>query len=338
MFEPAAHFGLYPFNTFGMDVTAAYFSPIRKEEELVELKAHRAFENGIFVLGGGSNVLFTQDVPQWVLRNEIKGIEKIREDNKHVWLKVGAGEVWHWFVLYCVEHNYAGIENLSLIPGTVGAAPIQNIGAYGVEVKDVIESVRFFNMDTWTFENYQNENCGFGYRDSIFKRTLKGHVIITSVVFRLNKQATFHITYGNIQQELAAKGITELSIKAISDAVISIRKSKLPDPKEIGNAGSFFKNPEITTVTYELLKEKYPDIPGYKINEQIIKVPAGWLIEQCGWKGFRENDYGVHQHQALVLVNYSKARGAQIAALSEKIMASVQDKFGIDLEREVQIL
>jgi len=338
MFAPEAHFGLYPFNTFGMDVEAAYFSPIRKEEELLELKQYDAYKNGIFILGGGSNILFTQNVPQWVLRNEIKGIEKLQEDDTHVWLKVGAGEVWHLFVLYCVNNHYAGIENLSLIPGTVGAAPIQNIGAYGVEVKDVIESVRFFNLDTGTFETYTNDECHFGYRDSIFKRSLKGKIVITSVVFKLNKQPVYNTSYGNIQQELDAKGITELSIKAISDAVISIRSSKLPDPKEIGNAGSFFKNPEIETTQFHILKQQYPTIPGYKVSDTITKIPAGWMIEQCGWKGFRENDYGVHQLQALVLVNYSKARGAQIAALSDKIIASVQEKFGIALEREVQIV
>ena len=338
MFEPVAHFGLYPFNTFGMDVEAAYFSAIRKEEELQQLKDYEAYRNGIFILGGGSNILFTQDVPQWVIRNEIKGIEKIKEDNEHIWLKAGAGEVWHLFVLYCVNNNYAGVENLSLIPGTVGAAPIQNIGAYGMEVKDIIESVRFFNIETGIFETFTNSDCQFGYRDSIFKHLLKGKIIITSVVFKLNKQPVFNTSYGNIQQELDAKGIKELSIKAISDAVISIRSSKLPDPKEIGNAGSFFKNPEIATSQFEVLKSAYPNIPGYSISEDIVKVPAGWMIEQCGWKGFRENDYGVHQHQALVLVNYSKARGAQIAALSDKIILSVHDKFGIDLEREVQIV
>jgi UDP-N-acetylmuramate dehydrogenase len=338
MFEPVAHFGLYPFNTFGMDVEAAYFSPVRKEEELLELKHQEAYKHGIFVLGGGSNILFTKDVSAWVIRNEIKGIEKIKEDDAHVWLKAGAGEVWHLFVLYCVNNNYAGIENLSLIPGTVGAAPMQNIGAYGVEVKDVIETVRFFNIASETFEEYNNEACRFGYRDSVFKRLLKGKIIITSVIFKLNKQPVFNTSYGNIKQELDAKGITELSIKAISDAVISIRSSKLPDPKVIGNAGSFFKNPEIPASQYQQLKMEYPGMPGYKINETTTKVPAGWLIEQCGWKGFRENDYGVHQHQALVLVNYSKARGAQIAALSERIMASVHDKFNIHLEREVQIV
>lgn len=338
MFEPVEHFGLYPFNTFGMDVEAAYFSSVRKEEELLELKNQDAYKHGLFVLGGGSNILFTKDVSAWVVRNEIKGIEKIKEDDAHVWLKAGAGEVWHLFVLYCVNNNYAGVENLSLIPGTVGAAPMQNIGAYGVEVKDVIESVRFFNIKSETFEEYNKEACQFGYRDSVFKRLLKGKIIITSVVFKLNKVPVFNTSYGNIQQELDAKGITELSIKAVSDAVISIRSSKLPDPKIIGNAGSFFKNPEISTLQYQQLKMEYPDMPGYKINEAITKVPAGWLIEQCGWKGFRENDYGVHQYQALVLVNYSKARGAQIAALSERIMASVYDKFKIDLEREVQIV
>ena len=337
MFQPVTHFSLYPFNTFGMDVHASYFDILSKEEELLHLKEQEAFKNGILILGGGSNILFTRDVPQWVLRNEIRGIEKIKEDEEYVWLRAGAGEVWHGFVLYCVNHGYGGIENLSLIPGTVGAAPIQNIGAYGVEIKDVMDSVRFFNLEEETFETFSNEQCAFGYRDSIFKRSLKGKIIITSVVFRLRKKPVFNISYGNIRQELDLMGVHELSIKSISDAVIRIRSAKLPDPKEIGNAGSFFKNPEVPEKIYIDLKEKYPSIPGFKVSDDLIKIPAGWLIEQCGWKGFRENDYGVHRNQALVLVNYGKAKGKDIAWLSEKIMASVQDRFGIDLEREVQI-
>jgi UDP-N-acetylmuramate dehydrogenase len=338
MFQPVEDFSLYPFNTFGMDVRASYFDILSKEEELLHLKEQKAFERGILMLGGGSNILFTQDVPQWVLRNEIRGIEKIKEDEDYVWLRAGAGEVWHGFVLYCVNHGYGGIENLSLIPGTVGASPIQNIGAYGVELKDVMESVRFFNLETETFETFTNEQCAFGYRDSIFKRSLKGKIIITAVIFCLRKKPVFNVSYGNIQQELDIMGVSELSVKSISDAVIRIRSSKLPDPKEIGNAGSFFKNPEVPEKIYDDLKEKYPSIPGFKVFDDLIKIPAGWLIEQCGWKGFRENDYGVHRNQALVLVNYGKAKGKDIALLSEKIMASVQDRFGIDLEREVQII
>lgn len=338
MFQPVAHFSLYPFNTFGMDVHASYFDILSKEEELLHLKEQEAFKKGLLILGGGSNILFTQDVPQWVLRNEIRGIEKIKEDEEYVWLRAGAGEVWHGFVLYCVNHGYGGVENLSLIPGTVGASPIQNIGAYGVEIKDVMDSVRFFDLEKETFVIFTTEQCQFGYRDSIFKRSLKGSIIITSVVFRLRKRPVFNVSYGNIQQELDLMGIKELSVKSISDAVIRIRSAKLPDPKEIGNAGSFFKNPEVPEKTYSDLKEQYPSIPGFKVSDSIIKIPAGWLIEQCGWKGFRENDYGVHRNQALVLVNYGKAKGKDIALLSEKIMTSVQDRFNIALEREVQII
>ncbi|MFA6058003.1 MAG: UDP-N-acetylmuramate dehydrogenase [Taibaiella sp.] len=338
MFQPVAHFSLYPFNTFGMDVHASYFDILSKEEELLHLKEQEAFKNGLLILGGGSNILFTQDVPQWVLRNEIRGIEEIKEDEEYVWLRAGAGEVWHGFVLYCVNHGYGGVENLSLIPGTVGASPIQNIGAYGVEIKDVMDSVRFFDLEKETFEIFTAEQCQFGYRDSIFKRSLKGRIIITSVVFRLRKKPVFNVSYGNIQQELDIMGIKELSVKSISDAVIRIRSAKLPDPKEIGNAGSFFKNPEVPEKIYDNLKEQYPSIPGFKVSDGIIKIPAGWLIEQCSWKGFRENDYGVHRNQALVLVNYGKAKGKDIALLSEKIMASVQDRFNIALEREVQII
>lgn len=338
MLQIQQNFPLQAFNTFGMKVNAAYFSILQQEEDLVQLEAYDAYKKGIFLLGGGSNVLFTGDVPQWVLQNKIKGIELIRESEEHVWIRVGAGEIWHRFVLYCVSHNYGGVENLSLIPGTVGASPIQNIGAYGAEIKDVLDEVRFRNLETKQFETFNNADCAFGYRDSIFKRSLKGKVIITSVVFKLNKIPVFNTSYGNIQQELELMGITEPSVKSISDAVIRIRTSKLPDPKEIGNAGSFFKNPEVANVLYHQLKELYPGIPGYKVSETETKIPAGWLIEQCGWKGFREQDYGVHKNQALVLVNYGAADGAAIADLSLKIMASVKEQFGIELEREVQIM
>jgi UDP-N-acetylmuramate dehydrogenase len=248
--------------------------------------------------------------------------------------------VWHSFVLYCVDKGYAGIENLSLIPGTVGASPIQNIGAYGVEVKDVITSVRFYHLEKKKFETYDNATCQFGYRDSIFKQSLKGKIIITAVTFQLNKKAEFHIQYGNIQQELEHSGITtqNLSIKAISDAVIRIRSSKLPDPKLIGNAGSFFKNPIVSQQQYEQLHSAYTTMPHYPLPNNQVKIPAAWLIEQCGWKGYRIGDAGVHEHQALVLVNYGGASGKTIDELSLKIVDSVQEKFNITLEREVQIL
>lgn len=338
MFQPVEDFPLYPFNTFGMDVRARYFDILSKEEELLQLRSTPEFENGLLVLGGGSNILFTKTVNQWVVRNEIRGIEKIKEDESFVWLQAGAGEVWHGFVLYCVNKGLGGVENLSLIPGTVGASPIQNIGAYGVEVKDVIDSVRFFDLEQERFETFDATQCRFGYRDSIFKNELKGKIIITSVVFRLRKQPEFNTSYGNIREELDIMGVTELSVKSISDAVIRIRSSKLPDPKEIGNAGSFFKNPEVPESVYLNLKEKHPAIPGYKVQDDLIKIPAGWLIEQCGWKGFREHDYGVHRNQALVLVNYGRANGHDIKLLSERIMSSVAEQYGIALEREVQIV
>lgn len=338
MLQIQQDFPLQALNTFGMKVSAAYFSVLQQEDDLLHLEEYDAFKKGVFLLGGGSNVLFTGNVPYWVVQNKIKGIEHIKEDEEHVWIRVGAGENWHQFVLYCVGRNYGGVENLSLIPGTVGASPIQNIGAYGIEIKDVLEEVRFRNLETRQFETFKNEDCAFGYRDSIFKRSLKGRIIITSVVFKLNKIPVFNTSYGNIQQELAQMGVTVLSVKSISDAVIRIRTAKLPDPKEIGNAGSFFKNPEVAHTLYLKLKEANPDIPGYKVSETETKIPAGWLIEQCGWKGFREDDYGVHKNQALVLVNYGDADGSAIADLSLKIMASVKDRFGIDLEREVQIM
>jgi UDP-N-acetylmuramate dehydrogenase len=338
MLQPVSGYSLRPFNTFGMDALAAYYSVITSENDLLHLSASDAFKAGVFVLGGGSNILLTQDVPQWVWHNRIKGIALVKEDADYVWLRAGAGEVWHEMVLYCVAQGYAGIENLSLIPGTVGAAPIQNIGAYGVEVKDVLEEVRFYHLETQEFKTFTHRQCDFGYRDSVFKRTLKGKVVITSVVFRLRKSPVYNTSYGNIQQELDAMGVTTLSIKSISDAVIRIRTAKLPDPKVIGNAGSFFKNPEVSGSFFEQLRKEYPALPGYPLGNGTTKIPAAWLIEQCGWKGFREGDYGVHKNQALVLVNYGNAHGSDIAALSEKIMASVADRFGILLEREVQII
>lgn len=338
MLQPVPGYSLQPLNTFGMNARAAYYSELSNENDLLQLPAADAYNAGVFVLGGGSNVLLTQDIPQWVLHNKIKGIEQVKEDADYVWLRAGAGEVWHELVLYCVQQGFAGIENLSLIPGTVGAAPIQNIGAYGVEVKDVLEEVRFYDLEKQEFRTFTREQCDFGYRDSVFKRTLKGKIVITYVVFRLRKSPVFNTSYGNIQQELDAMGVTELSIKSISDAVIRIRTAKLPDPKEIGNAGSFFKNPEVPDAFFEQLKKDYPGLPGYPLNDGNTKIPAAWLIEQCGWKGFREGNYGVHKNQALVLVNYGKADGRDIAALSEKIMASVAAKFQVQLEREVQII
>lgn len=328
---------LKPFNTFGMDVHADYYTEITDVVQLREIAENTALPAKRFVLGGGSNVLLTHTLHGILLHNKIKGIEKEKEDDEHVWVKVGAGEVWHDFVMYAIANHWAGVENLALIPGTVGAAPIQNIGAYGVEAKEVIDHVTAWHWEMQQEVPYQNVECAFGYRDSIFKHQLKDKVFITSVTFRLNKKPNFNTSYGAIEQELQKMDIQEISIAAIADAVIAIRSSKLPNPREIGNAGSFFKNPTIPIEQYDALKESFPAIPSYPVNETTVKVPAGWLIEQCGWKGFRAGDVGVHEKQALVLVNYGTATGGAVWDLSDNIVKTVHDKYGIELEREVQV-
>lgn len=310
---------------------------IDSHESLADILTDKSLPAKKNILGGGSNVLLTHPIEGLTILNIGKGINKVTEDDKNVWLDVNSGEVWHDLVLHAINNGLAGIENLSLIPGTVGASPMQNIGAYGVEAKETIESVTFWHLEDRAYATLNNSDCRFGYRDSIFKQELKNKVFITSVRYRLNKIPTFNISYGAIEQELERMNVTDLSIKAISDAVISIRTSKLPDPKQIGNAGSFFKNPTIPASQYNQLKEQYPNMPSYPVSETQVKIPAGWLIEQCGWKGFRDGNIGVHQKQALVLVNYGGGNGADIWALSEKLLKSVHDKYGIDLEREVQV-
>ncbi len=325
---------LLPYNTFGINVSAASLLVVHTNDELVE--ALKSTPN-VRIIGGGSNVLLTKDITEVVICNQLKGIKKINEDNDHIWLEVQSGEIWHDFVLFVIENGWAGIENLALIPGTVGAAPIQNIGAYGVEVKDAIEQVNFRRLTDNSEASFSNAECKFGYRDSIFKNELKGQIFISSVVFKLRKKAILNTSYGAIRQELEKMGISEPTPKSVAQAVINIRSSKLPDPKKIGNAGSFFKNPTITTEQYRHLCLKFPDMPSYPVSDRLTKIPAGWLIEQCGWKGYRTGDIGVHAKQALVLVNYGKASGNDIYELSELILNSVKDKFGINLEREVQI-
>ncbi len=325
---------LKPFNTFGIDVPAEYFLELDNGNLLPEITALYQHKH---ILGGGSNILLTGPVKGLVIHNRLKGITKIKEDDTHVWLMVEAGELWHDLVLYAIDKGWGGIENLALIPGTAGAAPIQNIGAYGVEAREAIESVTYWHWDEKTTITYHNRECKFGYRDSIFKHGLKDKAFITSVLFKLTKQPKFNTSYGAIEQELEELGVTELSVKAIAHAVMNIRKSKLPDPAVIGNAGSFFKNPTITTIKFTELKLQFPTIPSYRVSDSLVKVPAGWLIEQCGWKGYRKNDTGVHEKQALVLVNYGSARGSEIWQLSDEIVLSVKERFGIELEREVQV-
>lgn len=326
---------LLPYNTFHINVSAKQFASFKNADELQELLAVNSTP---LILGGGSNILFTKNFDGLVLKNDIPGIETVHEDADHVYVKAGAGENWHTFVMHCVDSNFAGVENLSLIPGNVGASPMQNIGAYGVEVKEAFHNLEAMHLKEKTIHTFSLHDCAFGYRDSIFKRSYKNQFAILNVTFRLNKTPTFNTSYGAIEQELNRMGVQELSIRAISQAVINIRSSKLPDPAVIGNAGSFFKNPTVPLSVFETLKKEHASIVGYKVGDNEVKLAAGWLIEQCGWKGFRKGDAGCHAKQALVLVNYGKASGKEIYDLSEEILKSVQQEFNVLLEREVNII
>lgn len=330
---------LLEYNTFGINVKADFFIEVKSIDDLLEiLKDEKYQQIPRLVLGGGSNVLFTQDFNGLVLKNDLKGIKILSESDSEVVLEVGAGENWHEFVMHCVDKDYAGIENLSLIPGNVGASPMQNIGAYGVEVKDVVQKVKFIHFDDLELHELDENDCEFGYRTSVFKTSLKNKTFISSVVFKLKKQVReFNTSYGAIEKELESLGLSP-SVQNISKAVINIRRSKLPDPKEIGNAGSFFKNPVISNQKAEELKGIYADIPLYPAGEGKMKVAAGWMIEKAGWKGKRINGYGVHEKQALVLVNYKGAKGSEVNQLAEDIRESILDNFGIELEKEVNIL
>jgi UDP-N-acetylmuramate dehydrogenase len=325
-------------NTFGINASASFFASFKSEEELlVLLKENKNHE--LFILGGGSNILFTKNFEGLVLKNEIEGFNTIQESDNSVLVEAGAGMNWHEFVIKCLDLNFGGVENLSLIPGNVGASPMQNIGAYGVEIKDVFEYLDAIHIKTGTLKRFTNEDCAFGYRESIFKNKFKGQYIICRVGFRLTKEHVINTSYGAINKELENQNILNPNIKDVSNAVIAIRKSKLPDPNKIGNAGSFFKNPIIPRTTLTVLKEKYPSIPNYPAGNESVKLAAGWLIEQAGWKGKTFNEsYGVHKNQALVLVNYGNASGNEILNLSNLIIEDVKEKFGVHLEREVNIL
>jgi len=326
---------LKPFNTFSLDKKARFFTSVNSRENLIEaLIWSKNMGLEVFILGGGSNILLTKNINSLVIKIEIRGIEVVQEDVDFIWVKVGAGENWHNFVLHAIENNWAGIENLSLIPGTVGASPMQNIGAYGVEIKDVFHSLKALKRATLEQKEFDTEACKFGYRESVFKNELKGQFIITSVTFKLKKKPDFNLEYGAIKDVLAENPESELSIRAVSNAIIKIRQSKLPDPKEIGNAGSFFKNPTISKEKWMELKKSFPNMPGYEFSDG-IKVPAAWLIEQSGWKGKRFGEIGVHEKQPLVLVNFGKGDGNEIKLLSEKIQNSVLENFGIQLIQEV---
>lgn len=338
MFTPDR--SLKALNSFGIDVHARLFASFNSIEALIEMLEHynELPYMPLLILGGGSNILFTRDVDGLVLKNDLKGFELIDEDKDYFYVKAMAGENWHQFVMYCIENGYAGIENLSLIPGSVGASPMQNIGAYGVEIKDVFHSLEAWHINEKHKEIFYLKDCEFGYRESVFKEKYRNRFIITSVTYRLKKIPEFHTSYGAINQELEKMQIKELNIKAISDAVIRIRQSKLPDPEKLGNAGSFFKNPIISLNRFKTLEEKFPQIVGNAVSEHKVKIAAAWLIEQCGWKGFRKGEVGCHEMQPLVIVNYGHATGADVFKLSTDIMQSVFEKFGIHLEREVNII
>jgi UDP-N-acetylmuramate dehydrogenase len=327
-------------NTFGIDATAHFFCCISSIEELEELQRNAIYKiSKKMILGGGSNLLFTNDFDGLVVQCNLKGIRTVRETDEHITIEVAAGEIWHELVMHCVKNNWGGIENLSLIPGSTGAAPIQNIGAYGVEVKDVIESVTCVDLNSGERCVLSNEECKFGYRESIFKHECKEKFFISSVTLTLTKKNhRINIQYGAISDTLKHMNVASATIQSVSDAVVAIRRSKLPDPAIIGNAGSFFKNPSVSFAHYQLLQKNYPTIPNYPSVNQEVKVPAGWLIEQCGWKGKRFNEVGVHTQQALVLVNYGGAKGGEIFLLAQKIIASVREKFNITLSPEVNII
>ena len=320
-------------------MNAAHFVEINTKEQIQNLCLSGQFINNPFlILGGGSNLLFTGDFQGWVFKNNLKGINLIKEDSEFVWINVLGGEIWHELVLFSVEKGWGGIENLALIPGSVGAAPIQNIGAYGVEIKSVLESVELLELTTGRLTTFDNQTCRFGYRDSIFKHEAKDKYFIVSVNFRLKKNPIPNIAYGDIQNVLLQNNISNPAIKDVCEAVISIRKSKLPDPAIIGNAGSFFKNPIISIQNLEKLKSEYPDIKFFNVDADYVKLPAAWLIEQAGWKGKRFGNVGVHDRQALVLVNYGNGTGAEILMLANKIIESVKQKFGVILTPEVNII
>ncbi len=331
-------FSLKNLNTFGIDANARYFIEADEDDEIAKFVGEGLWrDKQLLILNGGSNILFTKDFDGVVLKIATQGIELLGEDGDSVLVKAKAGHNWHNFVLWCIDQSFGGLENLSLIPGNVGAAPIQNIGAYGVEQQDAFESLEAIEIETGNIRSFSREDCKFGYRSSVFKLGLKNQYIILSVTYRLSKKHVFNLSYGDIRRELGNDD-REVTLKKISDAVCRIRNSKLPDPEKIGNAGSFFKNPTISKQKYLELKSTFPELTGYPTEMGDVKIAAGWMIDHLGWKGFRHGDAGVCVTQALVLVNYGHAEGSEILKLSQQIQESVKLEFGIDLEPEVNII
>lgn len=333
-----SNFSLKSFNTFGIEAKAKNFVAVHSLDELKTVLVEHAAEPK-FILGGGSNMLLTQDIDALVIHIDLKGKRILKEDDDFVWVESMAGENWHEFVLWTIDQNFGGLENMSLIPGNVGTTPVQNIGAYGTEIKDTFVSCDAMKIDDQTMRTFSKEDCRFGYRESIFKQEAKNQYIITSVVFKLTKRNhKINTSYGDITKELALQNVTVPTLKDVSNAVIAIRQSKLPDPKILGNSGSFFKNPVISRSHFEKVQAQFPEIKFFEVSPTEVKVPAGWLIEQAGYKGFRKGDAGVHKNQALVLVNYGSATGQDILALSREVQQAVFDKYSIAIEAEVNVI
>ncbi|WP_264521682.1 UDP-N-acetylmuramate dehydrogenase [Flavobacterium sp. N1994] len=332
------NFSLKKYNTFGIEAKAKQFVAVHTVAELKTVLQENKSETK-FVLGGGSNMLLTQDIQALVIHVDLKGKKILKEDEDYVWVESMAGENWHEFVLWTINQNFGGLENMSLIPGNVGTTPVQNIGAYGTEIKDTFVSCEAMNMATQDMKTFSKSDCHFGYRESVFKHEAKDQFIITSVVFKLTKRHhKINTSYGDITKELEKQNVTTPTLKDVSNAVIAIRQSKLPDPKELGNSGSFFKNPIISKTDYDKIKALHPEMPHYVISETEVKVPAGWLIEKAGFKGKRFGDAGIHKNQALVLVNYGNATGQEILNVSKDIQATILKEFGIAIEAEVNVI
>jgi UDP-N-acetylmuramate dehydrogenase len=336
--EIQSNFSLKKYNTFGIEASARQFVAVHSIAELKTILEEKKDEKK-FILGGGSNMLLTKDIDALVIHIDLKGKKIIKEDEDFVWVESQSGETWHDFVLYTIDNNFGGLENMSLIPGNVGTTPVQNIGAYGTEIKDTFVSCDAMNIKTQEMRTFTNAECNFGYRESIFKHEAKDQYIITSVIFKLTKRNhKINTSYGDILAELAKNNISQPSLKDVSNAVIAIRQSKLPDPKELGNSGSFFKNPILLKSDFEKIHQKFPEMKYYEVSETEVKVPAGWLIEQAGFKGKRFGDAGVHKNQALVLVNYGNATGQEILAVSREVQKTVFETFGIHIEAEVNVI
>ncbi|MDI9257203.1 UDP-N-acetylmuramate dehydrogenase [Flavobacterium sedimenticola] len=331
-------FSLKKYNTFGIEAKAHEFVAVQTVAELKKVLSENQ-DKPKFILGGGSNMLLTQDIEALVIHVDLKGKRILQEDEDFVWVESMAGENWHEFVLWTIDQNFGGLENMSLIPGNVGTTPVQNIGAYGVEIKDTFVSCDAVHIATQQTKTFTKEECRFGYRESIFKQEAKDQYVITSVVFKLTKRNHhIHIAYGDITQELESQNVVTPTLKDVSNAVIAIRQRKLPNPAVLGNSGSFFKNPVISKQQFETVQQQYSDIKFYEVSPTEVKVPAGWLIEQAGYKGFRRGDAGVHKNQALVLVNYGQATGQEILALAKEVQQAVFDKYGIAIEAEVNVI